>query len=152
MIEDTILNVFYTQFVTYYKSHQCHWNSQGRNFYSDHKLLGKIYSFLYETVDDLAEIIRTLDIELPQTLTEIVEKSLVSDTVVYDDGDNDERLQSIYDDLKTLVRCYRELESVTNDIEYSQISNFAQDQVRNLEKFGWMLRSTLSQDYKNSSY
>jgi starvation-inducible DNA-binding protein len=152
MIDSTILEVFYTQFVTYYKSHQAHWNSEGRNFYSDHKLLGKIYSFLYETVDDLAEIIRTLDIELPQRLTEIIEGSRVEDTVIDDDGDNDERLEAIYEDLKTLVGCYRELEAETNDIEYSQINNFAQDQVRQLEKFSWMLRSTLSQDFKNPPY
>jgi len=143
MIEQELIKVFSTTFVTYYKSHAAHWNTTGRNFYSDHKLLNKIYEDIFDSVDDIAEIARTLKIEVPCVLSDIIADSLVADAPIVDDGDGDEFLQAVYDDIETLITAFHDLEEITNTTEYSHINNFAQDRVRSLQKFCWMLRSTL---------
>jgi len=143
-IEQDLIQTLSTSFVAYYKAHAAHWNTQGRSFYSDHKLLRKIYTDLFESVDDIAEIARTLSIEIPSTLTDIVADSQVNDAPIYDDGDGDEYLQAVYDDIEILIDVFHTLEEATTSIEYSHINNFAQDRVRTLQRFCWMLRSTLN--------
>jgi DNA-binding ferritin-like protein len=44
--ESQLQQVFANNFVAYFRTHVAHVNTQGRNFYSDHKLLGKIYEDL----------------------------------------------------------------------------------------------------------
>jgi starvation-inducible DNA-binding protein len=141
MIEQELIKTFATSFVTYYKSHAAHWNTTGRNFYSDHKLLNKIYNDIWNSVDDIAEIARTLQIQVPSVLADVIADSDVMDMDI--DGDSENYLESVYDDLETLIDVFHDLESVTDSIEYSHINNFAQDRVRTLQKFCWMLRSTL---------
>jgi starvation-inducible DNA-binding protein len=141
MIEQELIKTFATSFVAYYKSHAAHWNTTGRNFYSDHKLLNKIYDDIFESVDDLAEIARTLQIEVPCVLSDVINDSLVSDQPIY--GTSEEFLQAVYDDIETLIGVFHDLESVTDSVEYSHINNYAQDRVRTLQKFCWMLRSTI---------
>ena len=144
MIEQAITKTFCSNFVAYYKAHSSHWNTTGRNFYSDHKLLNKIYEDLQGEIDTLAEIMRTLKILAPATLTEIIEDSNISDAPIYDDGDGDEFLMAVKDDLELLVSDYQMLEETAQDLQYNHVQNYAQDRVRTLEKFIWMLRSTLS--------
>jgi starvation-inducible DNA-binding protein len=143
MVEQALLKTFATSFVAYYKSHAAHWNTTSRNFYSDHKLLEKIYEDIFDSVDDIAEIARTLKIQVPSTLSDIVDDSEVSDEPIFDSGEGIEFLQDIYDDLEILISVFHELEEETDSIEYSHINNFAQDRVRVLQKFCWMLRSTI---------
>jgi starvation-inducible DNA-binding protein len=45
----------------YLKTHLFHWNVTGLSFYSLHKLFDDQYSALYESVDEIAERIRSLD-------------------------------------------------------------------------------------------
>ncbi|CAB4127611.1 Dps DNA-binding ferritin-like protein (oxidative damage protectant) [uncultured Caudovirales phage] len=141
-LETQILKTFCSQFTAYYKSHVLHWQITGPTFYSTHKLLQKIYEDLFAETDTLAEIIRTLKIDLPSTLKEIIETSEVLDTPIYDDGI--ESLQYILDDLDILVQTFQELETVSSDLGHNHIQNHCQDRVRVLEKFIWMLRSTLT--------
>jgi starvation-inducible DNA-binding protein len=143
MIEQTIIKVFCSNFVAYYKAHSSHWNTTGRNFYSDHKLLNKIYEDLQDEIDTLAEIIRTLDIFAPAALTEIIADSNISDIPVFDDQDGDEYLKAVKDDLEQLVLDYQDLEQTAKDLQHNHVSNYCQDRVRTLEKFIWMIRSTL---------
>jgi starvation-inducible DNA-binding protein len=143
MVESALLKTFTTSFVAYYKAHAAHWNTTGRNFYSDHKLLQKIYEDIFNSVDDIAEIARTLKIEVPSTLSNIIADSDVSDDPIYDLGDGIEFLQAVYDDIEILIGTFHNLEEATDTVEYSHINNFAQDRVRSLQKFCWMLRSTI---------
>jgi starvation-inducible DNA-binding protein len=147
MIEQELIKTFATSFVVYYKSHAAHWNTTGRNFYSDHKLLRKIYNDIFASVDDIAEIARTLQIEVPCVLADVIADSDVMDAAI--DGNSENYLESVYDDIETLIDVFHDLESVTDTVEYSHINNYAQDRVRTLQKFCWMLRSTLDsrQDY-----
>jgi len=136
-----LTEVFNTNFVVYTRSHISHLNIVGRNFYSDHKLLGKIYESLQADIDLLGEQIRTLGATAPESLGEIADGSAVKDDMIF--GDADELLQTVLSDITALTSLYRELELLAEEDDEDQISNFAQDRETTLTRFAWMLRSTL---------
>lgn len=138
---DKLTEVFNTNFVAYTRSHIAHLNVTGRNFYSDHKLLGKIYESLQADIDTIGEQLRSLGAMAPQSLSAIVDGSGIDDDAV--DGDADQLLATVLTDLTALTELYRELEELADEADEDQIGNFAQDRETVLTKFSWMLRSTL---------
>ena len=143
--EQALTKLFCSNFVAYYRSHASHANVVGRNFYSDHKLLQKIYEDLQSEIDTLAELLRTIDLEVPEIISEILDESDVFDTKIIDLGTGLGYLTAVYDDLETLIGSYIDLEESTKDsMDLNHLANYAQDRVRTLHKFCWMLRSTMA--------
>jgi len=136
-----LTEVFNTNFVAYYRTHVSHVNIVGRNFYSDHKLLQKIYEALQDDIDTIAEFIRTQAAFMPESLDIVITGSTIADSDVV--GDADDLLQSVLTDLTALIGLYRELEEIAEEADEDQISNFAQDRETVFTKFSWMLRATL---------
>jgi starvation-inducible DNA-binding protein len=136
-----LTEVFNTNFVVYYRTHVSHVNIVGRNFYSDHKLLQKIYEELQGDIDTIAEFLRTLSAYMPESLDLVVTGSRVDDDEVM--GTSDELLESVLRDLTRLITLYRELEELADEEDQDQIENFAQDRETVYERYSWMLRSTL---------
>ena len=139
---EQLTQVFADNFMAYFRSHVAHANIQGRNFYSDHKLLRKIYEDLQEQIDVIAEILRSLQAFMPDDLTDVMSMSTVSTMAI--SGTADDLLDEVKTDLEQLKGCYAELISVTDAEEYLEISNYAQERVLALAKHIWMLDSTLS--------
>ena len=138
---DQLLQVFNDNFVAYYRSHAAHVNITGRNFRSDHKLLEGVYTRRQDQIDVLGELLRTLQETMPTDLFEILSNSdLPSDAI---EGTADELLRMVMADLEQLRDCYIELEDVAEEDDHEEISNYAQEQILDLNKSLWMLRSTL---------
>jgi DNA-binding ferritin-like protein len=137
-----LTQVFNDNFVTYFRSHAAHINIMGRNFRSDHKLLQGVYERRQEQIDVLGELLRTLGGFMPRSLAEILEGSHIDDYSV--EGDSDELLAAVRDDLEHLKECYEELMSVASSENLEQISNYAQEQILDIAKSIWMLDSTLN--------
>ena len=140
--QEQLTQVFNDNFVAYFRSHAAHVNIVGRNFQSDHALLDGIYSDLQGQIDHIAELLRTLGEFMPDSIGTILDGSHISDDPVR--GDADELLSLVRDDLEHLRGCYEELIAVAADEGNEPISNYAQDRVLALNKFVWMLDSTLS--------
>jgi DNA-binding ferritin-like protein len=139
--ESQLQQVFANNFVAYFRAHVAHVNIQGRNFMSDHKLLGKIYEDLQSQIDTTAELLRTLAEFMPASLAEIMESSQVSlDEVL---GDADQLLDEIKADLEQLKASYEELMMLSEEDGHKEIANHAQDRILQLAKYLWMLDSTL---------
>lgn len=138
---EQLTQTFCDNFVAYTRSHIAHLNVVGRNFYSDHKLLNKIYDDLQDEIDTLGELIRAMDAFAPTSLREIAEVSHISVDEI--EGDADTLLSDVKDDLEHLKECYVELLKVSEEEDLEEIANHAQDRLLALEKFIWMLRSTL---------
>ena len=133
--------VFCDNFVTYYRSHTAHVNIMGRNFRSDHKLLQGVYERRQAQIDVIAELIRTLQEFMPVSIAEVLACSEISDSDI--EGDADELLNAVRDDLEQLKGCYEELMAVADSEGHEEISNYAQDQILDIAKSIWMLSSTL---------
>ena len=139
--QSQLQQVFANNFVAYFRSHVAHVNIQGRNFYSDHKLLGKIYEDLQGQIDTVAELLRSLGEFMPTSLEQVMGTSTVNLADVT--GTAEELLAEIKADLADLKGDYEELIAVAEADGHAEIANYAQDRVLQLAKYIWMLDSTL---------
>jgi len=138
---EQLTQIFKDNFVAYYRSHVAHANITGRNFRSDHKLLQGVYERRQAQIDVLGELLRTLKEYMPCDLSEVIADSQLGTDVL--EGDADFLLECIKEDLEFLCNEYRELIVIAEEEEQSQIANYAQEQVLDLDKSIWMLDSTL---------
>lgn len=138
---EQLTQTFCDNFAAYTRSHIAHLNITGRNFYSDHKLLNKIYDDLQDEIDTLGELIRSCGAFAPTSIIEVIQKSEVSVDDI--EGAADSLLADVRTDLTTLKDSYSDLLSVSEEEGLEEIANHAQDRLLALEKFIWMLNSTL---------
>jgi len=139
--QEQLQQVFANNFVAYFRAHVAHVNTQGRNFYSDHKLLGKIYEDLQDQTDSIAELLRTLQEFMPTTLASVMESSQITDMPC--EGTADSLLEDVRADLEQLKGDHEELMMVAEEDGHKEIANYAQDRILQLAKYIWMLDSTL---------
>ena len=140
VLEDT----FSGNFVSYYRSHVAHVNIQGRNFYADHKLLQKVYEYFQDNIDILAEKLRTVRAMMPADLTTVTTMSAIADAPAV--GNSEDLLEQVHECLVAMIDQYVALYEAAEEVNYIDISNFAQDQIAVLAKFRWMIESTLDMD------
>jgi starvation-inducible DNA-binding protein len=138
---EQLTQVFNDNFVVYFRSHAAHLNIVGRNFRSDHKLLQGVYERRQAQIDTLGELIRTVGEFAPRSIQEILNDSEIDDDEV--EGDSEDLLGTVRDNLQSLRGCYEELMAVASAEGHEEIANYAQDQVLDLAKSLWMLDSTL---------
>lgn len=140
VLEDT----FSGNFVSYYRSHVAHVNIQGRNFYADHKLLQKVYEYFQDNIDVLAEKLRTVRAMMPADLTTVTTMSPVADAPAT--GNSEDLFEQVHESIVTMIDQYVALYEAAEEVNYIDISNFAQDQIAELAKFRWMIEATLDLD------
>ena len=139
---EQLTQVFYNNFVAYYRSHAAHVNVTGRNFRSDHKLLGGVYERRQAEIDKIAEILRTMDEFMPSSIVDVCENSTIPTDAI--EGSADEMLEAVMMDLEHLLGDFKDLITIAAEEGLEEVSNYAQDQALDLEKSIWMLRSTLA--------
>ena len=140
-IQDQLQAVFRDNFMAYFRSQVAHVNVVGRNFYSDHKLLGKIYEHLQSNIDVLAELLRTTGEFMPNSLGDIVTNAGIEDTPVI--GTADDFLSIVRNDISMLVESLQMLAETASDENMEEIENYAQEEILALNKYLWMLDSSL---------
>lgn len=138
---EQLTQIFYNNFVAYFRSHAAHVNITGRNFRSDHKLLGGVYERRQAEIDKIGEILRTMQEYMPCDIQDVVALSTIPVTAI--EGSADELLESVMMDLEHLLGDFKELIVIATEEGLEEVSNYAQDQALDLEKSIWMLRSTL---------
>jgi DNA-binding ferritin-like protein len=132
---------FASNFVSYYRSHVAHVNTIGRNFYSDHKLLQKVYEYFQNNIDVLAEKLRTVRATMPNDIQTVLNVSNIMD--IPTEGSSVELLTYVHEIVEQMIDQYKDLNDAAEAVGYVDISNFAQDQVGHLAKLRWMLESVL---------
>jgi DNA-binding ferritin-like protein len=147
LTQQQLVQTFSDNFVAYSRAHIAHINVVGRNFYSDHKLLGKIYEKLQADIDVLGELVRSSGTFVPQNLTTMIVDSAIDEDSMR--GTADDMLFSVRDNLAEMVSSYQVLSEVASDDDAEEVENFAQEQVLLLNKYIWMLDSTLMPDLHN---
>lgn len=141
---EQLTQVFADNFVAYFRSHVAHVNIQGRNFHSDHAMLKEIYEELQDEIDNLGELLRSLDAFMPNNLNLVLDTSAIVDSAV--EGSADDLLMLVLDDLEQLKGSYEQLMEVSDEDEpeHEEISNYAQERILALAKHIWQFKSTLS--------
>lgn len=139
--EQQLTQVFNDNFTTYFRSHVAHVNIMGRNFASDHKLLGKVYEDLQEQIDVIAELLRSLDAFMPASLQTVIVDSHMPNFDM--EGSSEVLIDEVKTDLEHLKGCYEELMKISETEGHQEIANYAQDRILALAKHIWMLKATL---------
>ena len=142
-LQTVLEETFAANFVSYYRSHVAHVNTQSRNFYADHKLLQKIYEYFQDNIDTLAEKLRTIRATMPVDLMTIIATSTIADVPTM--GDSISLFEQVDEVLEAMIDQYKELNDAAEEVNYIDISNFAQDQVGQIAKFRWMVEATIGE-------
>ena len=140
--QDQLQTLFRDNFVAAFRAQVAHVNIVGRNFHSDHELLGKIYEHLQDNIDVIAELIRTVGEFMPTNLQGIIVDSRIDDDPVI--GTSQDFLETVRDNLLQLVDSYKILAEAASDEDVEEIENYAQEEILVLNKYLWQLDATLS--------
>jgi starvation-inducible DNA-binding protein len=141
MLVDDLKVLLASTFSFYLKSHNFHWNVEGNDFVQYHEFFGDLYEEVFESVDKIAEYIRTLDSYTPGSLTRFHELSIISDQLkipraelmfVELQEDNNKMIE-------LLNACF---ESATTENKQG-IANFIAERLDFHNKKAWMIRSIL---------
>lgn len=139
MLVDQLKTAFADTFSFYLKAQNYHWNVEGKDFPQYHSFLGSLYEEVYSAVDTMAELIRTLDVYAPGTLSRIKELSSIDDSDIVPDAIT--MMQNLLiENNKVKLSLYTAYQAAETAGELG-ISNFLQDRIQAHEKHNWMLRS-----------
>ena len=141
-LESKLLQVFADNCVSYWSAHSNHINITGRNFYSDHKLLQKVYEDAQEQIDVIGEFIRTIKSQVPATIPDILDLSTIGEMTA---EEADERLRIVCENQTYMIDRYKELFDISTEMTDQDIANYAADRIRVHAKFKWMIESTLEE-------
>ena len=142
-LQPVLEETFAANFVSYYRSHVAHVNLKARTFYQDHKLLQKIYEYFQGNIDVIAEKLRTTRAYMPRDLMTVSAISPIVDMPTT--GTADQLLEQVLEALEAMIDQYHALYDAAEEVNYIDISNFAQDQIGLIARFRWMIESTLEE-------
>jgi len=141
-LHDVLERVYASNFVAYQRAHASHMNVRGRNFMSDHKLLGKIYQYLEENIDVLGEEIQACGVgRVPETIDGIMILSEIADLMPAMDADG--MLMDTLDNLYKMIDLYHEMDEAGQEANYPDVCNMAADHIQKIATFCWKIEATL---------
>lgn len=141
MLVDDLKTLMATSFSFYLKTANYHWNIEGDDFISYHPWLGDLYSDVYDTIDRLAEYIRTLQAYTPASLTRFQELTRITDQI--------EVVQPmvLFEQLLVDNQTLIDLLNTTFDSATAErqqgIANFIAERLDAQNKYAWQIRATL---------
>ncbi|MGJ8731491.1 Dps family protein [Cellulophaga fucicola] len=131
------------EYVLYTKTRNAHWNVEGVDFYDKHKFFEGQYEELAQTIDSVAERIRTLGHYAPATL-----KDFLNLTHLTEKNRNDNSplgfIKELLEDHETI--CYNLRENIVpfaDTYKDQGTSDFITGLLQEHEKTAWFLRSHL---------
>jgi starvation-inducible DNA-binding protein len=128
-------------FCYYSKLHTSHFNVTGRNFYSDHLFLEKMYKSVWKSYDHLGEELRALDILCPSGFSRLNELSVIKDQSIVPIPV--EMFEELAIDNEKIIEVLTIVNKLSSD--HSGLQNFIQERIDEHSKFAWMLRSICHQ-------
>lgn len=125
------------------KTKQAHWNIEGNDFYDKHKLFDEQAEQIAETIDDVAERIRTLGHLVPATLKAFLELTRLTENVPSINNS-----QTFIGDLllaheTIIIHLRANIDLFANDYEDLGTSDFITGLMKEHEKTAWILRAHL---------
>ena len=133
-----------TSFSYYVKAHQFHWCVEGPDFPQYHKFLGKLYEDIYETIDIIAEYIRSLDSYTPGSLMRYMELTKIGDQLKIPRAEL--MFAELLQDTDILLNVIMECFALATQANQQGIANFLSERQAAMQKHAWMMRSILRRD------
>jgi starvation-inducible DNA-binding protein len=141
MLSNQLKVLLGSTFVVYTKTHGFHWNIEGSNFPQYHKLLNKFYDEIYESIDVIAEYIRTLNVYTPETLSRMLELSIIEEQPMIPRAQL--MIAELLADYEKMTGLVIEIFDVATEQNAQGIANYMAELQDLYTKQAWMLRATL---------
>ena len=126
-------------FGLYLKTHTFHWNVTGPNFYSLHKLFGEQYETLFDSIDEIAERIRSLGSFVDMNFQKIQTLSHVKDAPV--PSHEKEMISSLLEDHEKTIAFLRKGIHELSEMNDVVSEDFLISRLAEHEKIVWILKS-----------
>jgi starvation-inducible DNA-binding protein len=119
-----------------------HWNVEGDNFPQYHEFFGNLYEEVYNnSIDKIAEYIRTLDVYAPGSFTRFQELSIIEDQLKVPRAEL--MFEELYHDNSKLIDLLNQCFASAEDENNQGIANFIAERLDAQAKHQWMIRSIL---------
>jgi starvation-inducible DNA-binding protein len=136
------------EFVLYVRTLNYHWNVRGMQFHSLHEFFEKLYKKSAETIDDVAEKVRSLGGYAMATLQEYLNTSRVKEQPGSGEPpDPRVMISNLASDHETVIGQLREAYHAIHDkFDDPSTENFLCDLLEQHEKTMWMLQTHLDRE------
>ena len=141
MLEENLKILLASTFSFYLKIHNFHWNVEGPDFPQYHGFLGSLYEEVFESVDKIAEYIRTLDSYTPGSLTRFHELSIIEDQLKIPRAEL--MFAELHTDNAKMIELLNVCFSSAEEENQQGIANFIAERLDAHNKHGWMINSIL---------
>jgi len=141
MLADQLKVLLGSTFVVYTKTHGFHWNIEGPDFPQYHKFLKKMYEETYETIDVIAEYVRTLDSYSPGSLGRMLELTIIEEQ--YKIPRAELMLAELLADCEKMIALVVEIFNVATQENQQGIANYMAELQDLYSQKAWMLKATL---------
>jgi starvation-inducible DNA-binding protein len=131
---------FASQYTFFLKAQFCHWNVEGINFQELHALFEKIYTEVYDSIDDFAEKIRACGGYAPSSNTRFNVLSMIDDTT--DVMPAEAMVHELLQDSDNMVTILKRVYDIAEAEGEHGFSNFLAERMDAFRKHSWMLRAT----------
>ena len=139
-VVDVLRKLLADEFTLYIKTRNFHWNVTGPNFHDLHKFFEGQYEALDDTVDAVAERIRSLDAPAPGGLADYRSLARLTDAPAGLDAAG--MIQALLADHETLARTLRTDIEVAEGANDHGTADFLTSLLEDHEKTAWMLRAS----------
>jgi starvation-inducible DNA-binding protein len=143
-VAESLSKILADEFVLNTKTRKAHWNVEGPDFYSKHKLFESQYEALDEIIDDLAERIRALGHYAPGTLKEFLQLTHLTEQTREKNTSEGYIKDLLLDHESILIHLRENIDNYVTAFHDAGSSDYITGLMEKHEKFAWMLRAHLS--------
>lgn len=143
-VSEKLKVVLADSFAFYLKAQQFHWNVEGSNFPQYHEFLGSLYEEVHESIDKIAEEIRSLGEYAPGSFSRFSELTSIKDN--RGAPSSAEMMMELLSDNQVVMNTLFEAYKLAEQYDEIGLSNFLQDRYDAHKKHAWMLKSIVKRD------
>ena len=141
MLSDALKQFLASTFAYYLKAHMFHWNVEGPDFGELHKFLSKIYEDAFDSIDQIAEYIRTEEEYAPGSFERFQELSIIQGQTKVPRARL--MLEELLADTETMKDLSKQLFDAATEAGREDIADFAANRQGAHGKYAWQLKSYL---------
>jgi len=142
-VSDQLSKLLADEYLLYTKTRNAHWNVEGLDFHSMHVFFESQYNQLDETMDSVAERIRTLGHYAPATLKSFLQLTHLAE-LTERTNDSAGFIRELLEDHESIIEFIRgNINPFANNYHDLGTSDFITGLMEEHEKMAWMLRSHL---------
>lgn len=126
---------------TYFQAHGYHWNVEGMLFPEMHSKWLEIYEDVYDSIDDISEMLRKLNTVSPFQLTDFIANRTIGE--VYSGTNAKDQIESFLISNEAVINDLREAHKAAEEVGQIGIASDLEIRESMHQKWNWQLTATI---------